>query len=499
MFAVKLGRRVAVAVLLIAAVAYGAMLFRHLSFAAGGSDSSGYLNEARIMASRATTRPVVLLRTLHLPSQYGFVAVPLGFLQSQRDPHVMVPRYPPGLPTHFAIVGSIAGWTRAPFLLPPIAAFACLGLMFVLGRQFGLSEWQSVAASVILAACPVFIFMSAQPMSDVFATMWTLVAIVLVIPSGSEGSVWEGGTEPHLATARPHRFLGMTRHALAGAAFAISVCIRPSNLLLAIPLAFAMRWRPSRLALAIAGAMPFAIGLLAWNYALFGNPIRTGYGDMTYMVSWAFPRERLPHYAYWLAAQLTPLIFPGGLLVAFDRRVDRWHRAVLISWFVPFFTFYCFYGAYETWWYTRFLLPAIPPLIIGFLLLIRKPRVLIILVAAILALAIWQDRRLEPLAVGEDESIYPEIVHRFNFPKDAIVMSGQFTGAYLYYTGRDCIRWDQLDNDRFQLLRAYVTNANLRWYAVLTPYEWEQVQKFNASWTKLDEHRGVLFLRLTGD
>ena len=118
---------------------------------------------------------------------------------------------------------------------------------------------------------------------------------------------------------------------------------------------------------------------------------------------------------------------------------------------------------------------------------------------AILALAIWQDRRLEPLAVGEDESIYPEIVHRFNFPKDAIVMSGQFTGAYLYYTGRDCIRWDQLDNDRFQLLRAYVTNANLRWYAVLTPYEWEQVQKFNASWTKLDEHRGVLFLRLAGD
>ena len=52
---------------------------------------------------------------------------------------------------------------------------------------------------------------------------------------------------------------------------------------------------------------------------------------------------------------------------------------------------------------------------------------------------------------------------------------------------------------RFQLLRAYVTNANLRWYAVLTPYEWEQVQKFDASWTKLDEHRGVLFLRLAGD
>src|SRR5437870_5034194 len=216
MFAVKLGRRVAAAVLLIAAVTYGWMLFRHLSFAAGGSDSSGYLNEARIIASRATSRPIILLRTLHLPSEYGFTLVPLGFLQSQRDPHVMVPLYPPGLPAHFAIIGSIAGWTRAPFFLPPIAALACLGLMFVLGRQFGLSEWQSVAASVILAACPVFIFMSSQPMSDVFATMWTLAAMVFAL--------WR----------RP------ALHALAGAAFAISVCIRPSNLLLAIPLAFAM-------------------------------------------------------------------------------------------------------------------------------------------------------------------------------------------------------------------------------------------------------------------
>src|SRR5438445_11532996 len=93
----------------------------------------------------------------------------------------MVPLYPPRLPAHFAIIGSIAGWTRAPFFLPPIAALACLGLMFVLGRQFGLSEWQSVAASVILAACPVFIFMSAQPMSDVFATMWTLAAMVFAL------------------------------------------------------------------------------------------------------------------------------------------------------------------------------------------------------------------------------------------------------------------------------------------------------------------------------
>jgi len=42
---VKIAARAAIALLL---VAYGAMLIRHLSWAAGGSDSSGYLNEARM-------------------------------------------------------------------------------------------------------------------------------------------------------------------------------------------------------------------------------------------------------------------------------------------------------------------------------------------------------------------------------------------------------------------------------------------------------------------
>src|SRR5258707_13173931 len=122
MFAMKLGRPVAVsAIVVIAAVLYGRMLFVHRSTGAGGSDSSGYLNEARMIAAGKTSIPIRLLGTLHLPPEFGYDFTPLGFAQSRRLPSHMVPTYPPGLPAHFAIAGAIGGWSQAPFLMPLIA------------------------------------------------------------------------------------------------------------------------------------------------------------------------------------------------------------------------------------------------------------------------------------------------------------------------------------------------------------------------------------------
>src|SRR5581483_7937148 len=131
-------------------------------------------------------------------------------------------------------------------------------------------------------------------------------------------------------------------------------------LLVAVPLAFGLRFRWRPLALAGLGALPFGVALLLWQNALYGNPFTTGYGGFSGVLEWKNLSSHLPHYSYWLAAQLTPLVFPGGLLVVFDRRIDSSRRAMLLSWFFLFFAFYCFYGPYETWWYTRFLLPAIP-------------------------------------------------------------------------------------------------------------------------------------------
>src|SRR5437899_3067960 len=396
---------------------YAAILVAHLSWAAGGADSSGYLNEARLMASGKTSLPIDLLKTLRLGRDWADVFVPLGF--APRDGR-MVPVYPPGLPAHFAITGWVGGWARGPFLVPPIAALACLVLMVVLARQFGLKTWQGAAGAAILAACPVFLFIAAQPMSDVVATAWTLAAMVLALVEDRQSCLSGQARSPVL------------HFAAAGACFAVSVCVRPTNLLTAIPLAFAL-WRTGnpacpdrqdclsptrRVILAAAGALPFGIAFMIWNHAQFGSAIITGYGGVREMLDWTFPRERLPYYSYWLAAQLTPFVFPGGL---FTRRVVLW------AWFLPLFVFYCFYNVYDAWWYTRYLLPAIPPLIIGFLLIIdRFPAALAsALVIAVVAVGIVQTVRLRPLNVGEGESIYPETVRwaEQQLPRNAVVFA----------------------------------------------------------------------------
>src|SRR5205814_1625474 len=83
--------------------------------AAGGADSSGYFNEARLMVSGRFNRPIELLRILHLPTEWSHVLTPLGFASDERDRTAMVPTYPPGFPAHLAIIGMIGGWSRAPF------------------------------------------------------------------------------------------------------------------------------------------------------------------------------------------------------------------------------------------------------------------------------------------------------------------------------------------------------------------------------------------------
>ncbi|HJT18754.1 MAG TPA: hypothetical protein VJ853_15260, partial [Thermoanaerobaculia bacterium] len=279
--------------------------------------------------------------------------------------------------------------------------------------------------------------------------------------------------------------------AAAGIAFAISVCVRPTNLVMAIPLAVALRFRPRALSIAAAAALPIGVALMIWNHTLYGSYFSTGYGSLGDLMAWSYPRQRLPHYAYWLAAQLTPFVFPIGLIA------DRKHRPLLLAWFFPLFVFYCFYESFDAWWYTRFLLPAIPPLIIGFLLLARRFRWWPAIVAIVLVVAMIQDRRLSPLSVGIEESLYTDMMRWVTprLPRNAIVLASQYSGTFLYYQNRETVRYDSLDNNRFQELRAYAGAANLRWYAVMM--EWELAHFHLAGkWTLVGQNREARLLRL---
>ena len=150
------------------AAAWFAVILRHNCEAAGGADSSGYLNEARLFASGRLSMPV---KSFGLEPR---LFTPLGFTTASKS-GAMAPLYPPGYPLHLAL------FRFAPFYVTPIAALVCLFVMFALARTFGLSEEYAFGAALIVATAPVFLLMALQPMSDIVSMLWCALAILVAL------------------------------------------------------------------------------------------------------------------------------------------------------------------------------------------------------------------------------------------------------------------------------------------------------------------------------
>ncbi|MGZ7081407.1 MAG: glycosyltransferase family 39 protein, partial [Thermoanaerobaculia bacterium] len=245
-------RIIALLLVALATAAYVSFLARHICYVAGGADSSGYLNQARLFATGHASMRVPLLDVLHLDPWFTIMFVPLGFHTGTHG--VMVPVYPPGVSAIFAVAGMIGGWNVAPFLIGPLFALGCLLLMYAVARELGLPELFALAATALLAAFPAFILIAVQPVSDVIATFFALLTIWCALRATRVA-----------AGAAPAAFW-------AGCAFAAGVAVRPMNALLIIALVLALRGRKPLLVRAAIGMAPIAIALLCFNYALYGNP-----------------------------------------------------------------------------------------------------------------------------------------------------------------------------------------------------------------------------------
>jgi hypothetical protein len=470
-------RRIAIT---LALLLYAAFVVRYTCFVAGGSDSSGYLNAARGIAAGRLAVRVAPLDTLHVDASWRDTFTPLGFSASP-EPRMIAPTYPLGYPMHLVPFGAIGGWRHAPFYVTPLMALLCLWVTYAVARELGVPDGYALAAAALLAVAPSFLVQALQPMSDVTAAFWCTFAILCA-----------------LRAERDARWA-----AACGVAFGVAVWVRPSNLLLALAIGVAMRWRVRVLAIAVAASLPLAIALMIVNNSLYGSPLLTGYGGVGGLVGWLFPLARAPHYAKWLAITETPLVFPAALLVTFDRRVSGWQRTLLLIWFGSFFVFYCFYGAYDAWWYLRFLLPALPALLVATMLLIRDfvPRraVAWVLIAVIGVTGLALDRYFDLRGMRGGENTYSNAVHWSEklLPPDALVVSMQLSGAFYFYSGRFTARYDNCDPARFERLRAYAGVAGLKWYAVV--FDWEEKElnaRMPGRWTKLQTMRNVGLLRL---
>jgi hypothetical protein len=231
--------------------------------------------------------------------------------------------------------------------------------------------------------------------------------------------------------------------------------------------------------------MAFALGvlpgvtLLAWiQRTLYGSPFSSGYGPLDQLFSWSHILPNLQRYPAWLVATHTPVVCLAlaapFVLLARARRPDALDRQREASW-LAFLSLavagavvaaYLVYIPYDDWWYLRFLLPAMPAVLIGALLVARQlqesalrrwgmRRVGRVLVAGLLVGAtLWAASssrhwirffRVSRLAAGDAE--YPRGVAWMarQVPPDAAVACFQTSGAVYAYSRFPVIRYDILD------------------------------------------------------
>ena len=137
---------VALAVLLLAG--YAIFLALNTSTVAGGADSSGYLNSARLLASGHRQADWRLPTPfLPVPSASRLHFSPHGFYPTADNP-LLPPTYPSGLPLHYAAAGLLLGWTAGPLAVSLLAAVGTLCLCYLIARELALDRWLAVAGAV---------------------------------------------------------------------------------------------------------------------------------------------------------------------------------------------------------------------------------------------------------------------------------------------------------------------------------------------------------------
>lgn len=486
------GRRAAAGAVLLGLALYAVVLIQHVGAVAGGSDSSGYMNHARLLASDRVHVPPRIVPGLPQADAPPFLYVPLGFKPAWNGDG-MVPTYPAGFALFVLASKSIAGWRHAGDLTIILHSLAGLGATYALGLGLGLGRRWSAVGAVILAASPLYLWSSLQAMTDVPSLAWTTAAVLAALKS-REQAAW--------ALA-------------AGAAIAIDVLLRPTNVLAFAPVAIALGVAPKRWILFVAGGLPGAVFFAAHSASAYGSILATGYGDNSLAFRAGYVPATLLHYLRWLPALFTPavvLVF-GLPWLGGERPLTRW---LLAAWVLVFAAFYSAYVCtHETWWYLRFLLPAAPAMVLGAVLVLRAllsrapagadpARSRAALAAALSLVAAssgWWIHDLHALSIGKSELRYGNVADwmQANVPPDAVCVAMQASGSLFYYTHFTFIRWDALEPGNVGKVETAIRGSKRPLYAVLFPFEVDEMgvlsRRIPGRWNQVGKVQDVTIWR----
>jgi hypothetical protein len=451
------------------------------TFVVGGSDSHCYVGQAQMLASgRLSLAPPIegSVPWANAPATFA----PAGFTAKPPPSGDAVPICPAGLSVLMAVGLELAGPWGVFLVVPLLGGLAVWATYGLACRMYG--PIAGLVAAVWLACSPIVLYQIVQPMSDIPAMAWWTFAIV--------------------GTVGPRR-----RPLLAGLAAAAAILTRPNLAPLVLFLAGLLSVKahtegPSldqdaagplrfgdsgssvfaRLLWFGGGLLPGIVAVAWLQNAMYGSPLHSGYGGVAGLFSLDHVALNLRRYPAWLMASHGPIV-----LVAFvapflpGRRRETWWLAAFAA---GVLAAYLPYVVFDDWWYLRFLLPALPVIVVlvarvvtnavSRLAVAWRPLVLASLVGAVGITWVHTAGQRAVFQLATLEQKYPAAGDyvRSRLPANAVVIAGQESGSVRYYAGRPSLAWDAFEPASLDSAVAFLERRGYAAFFVLEP--WEEIR-----------------------
>ena len=445
-------QRHATAIAIVIAAACAGTGFGFNTFAAHSTDPSGYVSTSKMLLDGNLVRVEPLVKTFEWYGG-GWNFSPLGHRPGVAEGEI-VPTYPMGLPVVMALTRAVFGEFGEYAAVPLLGAALVLGC-FLLGCRLH-SPIGGLVAAALVATSPVQLFHVVQPMSDVPAAAWLVLALAAALGDRWPSAVAAGICLGMAAATRPN---------LAPLALVVAACAAgwPHR-----------SWRQPRVlrvALLGLGLVPVLGPLMAMNLWLYGSATSTGYGGLDQYFTRAnilpnvgdylerILRGELP--ALWLTASAISILLlrrgsrppgsPEGGLRA-SALVAGGVGALMLAVYLP-------YGIFPDWAYLRFLLPglAVAFVLVGALTAeaadrlpdwVRGPA-LIVGMTAVCTANVAAATLEQVFNLRFYESRYRTVGHylKETLPPNPVVITFQESGSIHYYTGAPISRWDYMPHD----------------------------------------------------
>ena len=409
---------------------------------AGGSDSWGYLSEAKLWADGDLIVEQPIASQVPWPRANETFA-PLGYIPKGND-GTIVPIYAPGYPMLMALLSTLH--PGAIFWVVPLAGALLVWMSYRLGRALG-GPAAGLVTCTLVATSPAFLLLLVAPMSDVVVASLWLTALVIAIPN------------------RPDTWLG------AGTVSSLAILVRPNTApLAAIFFAGALwNWRDTQALAGVrarfmkvlaygTGTVPGVLSVAAIQTALYGGPFKSGYGPATDLFAWSNFVPNSVNYLRWLLESETPIVCLALAAPFFVTGAPkRWLLMMTALCAVGTWTCYVFYLVFDAWWFLRFLLTAFPCILamtaVSLTGLASRTGswAEVPVAAAILAtVVVWR------VGYAQDAGVFRSWQHERRYvaagehisqhlDRNAILYSGQHSGSLRYYAQRLTLRWTVLD------------------------------------------------------